>query len=70
MTHPRRPLPPLVLEGLGRPEQPGTGSTGSCILVYGDRRDATQSEQLGEALHVHFHPTARGLPPAHAHVPR
>lgn len=36
------------------------------ILVYSDRDGAEASRALGERLHVHFHPSAKGLPPAEA----
>ncbi len=36
------------------------------VLLYGDRASQTSNKALGERLHVHFHPTARGLPPAQA----
>lgn len=38
------------------------------ILVYGDRRGIEASRELGEKLHVLFHPTAAGQPPAKARV--
>ncbi len=36
------------------------------VLIYGDRDSAKANSALGEQLHVHFHPTARGLPPGQA----
>jgi len=36
------------------------------ILVYGDRKGTDASRELGEKLHVLFHPTAAGLTPAKA----
>jgi hypothetical protein len=36
------------------------------VLVYGDRASAQANATLGEAVHVHFHPTARGQPPEKA----
>ena len=36
------------------------------VLVYGDRASAKANAALGEAVHVHFHPTAKGQPPAQA----
>jgi len=33
------------------------------ILVYGDRNGIEASKELGEKLHVVFHPTAKGLAP-------
>jgi hypothetical protein len=36
------------------------------VLIYGDRRSADANKAIGEWLHVAFHPSARGLPPAQA----
>jgi hypothetical protein len=36
------------------------------VLLYGDRQGADANRLLGEQVHVHFHPSARGLPPAQA----
>ncbi len=36
------------------------------ILVYGDRTGIEASKELGEKLHVVFHPTAKGLTPGNA----
>lgn len=36
------------------------------VLIYGDRNSAEANQQLGQWLHVAFHPTARGLPPRQA----
>jgi hypothetical protein len=36
------------------------------VLVYGDRASAKANGALGEMVHVHFHPTAKGKPPAEA----
>jgi hypothetical protein len=36
------------------------------VLIYGDRKSADANKSLGAHLHVTFHPTARGLPPAQA----
>ena len=36
------------------------------VLIYGDRASATANKALGEKIHVHFHPTAQGQPPAQA----
>lgn len=38
------------------------------ILVYGDKKGTEASRELGEKLHVLFHPTAAGQPPAKARV--
>jgi hypothetical protein len=36
------------------------------VIIYGDRQGADANRALGETVHVHFHPTARGLGPAQA----
>lgn len=36
------------------------------IIVYGDRHSTDACRALGEALHVHWHPEAKGQPPAKA----
>jgi len=36
------------------------------VLIYGDRKSADANRALGEHVHVHFHPAARGLPPGQA----
>ena len=36
------------------------------VLVYGDRASAKANAALGEMVHVHFHPTAKGQAPAQA----
>ncbi len=36
------------------------------VLIYGDRKSAEANRKLGEQLHVVFHPSAQGLPPAQA----
>ena len=36
------------------------------VLIYGDRASANANRALGEQLHVTFHPTAKGQPPAQA----
>jgi hypothetical protein len=36
------------------------------VLIYGDRKSADANKALGATLHVAFHPTAKGLPPAQA----
>ncbi len=38
------------------------------VLVYGDKASAQANAKLGEAVHVHFHPTAKGLPPEKARL--
>lgn len=36
------------------------------VVVYGDRASADANRRLGEQLHVAYHPTAAGMPPAEA----
>jgi hypothetical protein len=36
------------------------------VLIYGDRKSADANKQLGELVHVHFHPSAKGQQPAQA----
>jgi hypothetical protein len=36
------------------------------VLIYGDRKSADANRALGALLHVTFHPSAKGLPPAQA----
>ena len=38
------------------------------VLIYGDRKSADANRALGEWLHVFFHPTAAGQPPAMARL--
>lgn len=38
------------------------------VLVYGDRKASDACRELGERLHLTFHPTAKGLPPAKARL--
>ncbi|HVK10069.1 MAG TPA: hypothetical protein VM597_14975 [Gemmataceae bacterium] len=37
------------------------------VVLYGDRKATDANRALGEKLHVAYHPTAKGLPPARAH---
>jgi hypothetical protein len=36
------------------------------VLIYGDRNSAKANQQVGELVHVSFHPDAKGKPPAEA----
>jgi hypothetical protein len=36
------------------------------VLVYGDKASAKANAAVGETIHVHFHPTAKGKSPAEA----
>ncbi|WP_020471086.1 thioredoxin domain-containing protein [Zavarzinella formosa] len=37
------------------------------ILLYGDRKATDANKELGEKLHIHYHPTAKTMKPADAH---
>jgi hypothetical protein len=68
VTHPPRALPPIVMEDqFEQPEKLSDGLGRVVVLVYGDRRGADANKQLGEALHVYFHPAAHGQPAEQAH---
>lgn len=36
------------------------------VLIYGDKKSADANRALGEQVHVAFHPSAKGQPPAQA----
>ena len=66
-TMPPRPeavrFEPFALEDqFGRPHTVGGASDGVLVLLYGDRKAAEPSRELGAALHVFFHPAAAGRP--------
>jgi hypothetical protein len=66
-TPPAWPTPAIVMEDqFERPHNVSALRGAVVVLIYGDRRSADANKQLGEALHVHFHPGARGLPPEQA----
>lgn len=50
----------------GKTHAVGGAGEGVAVLLYGDRAAAEASRDLGAALHVLFHPTAKGKPPAEA----
>jgi hypothetical protein len=57
----------LVLEDQFGKRQELAGHRGAVVvLVYGDRGGTDACRELGEKLHVLFHPTAAGQPPAKA----
>ena len=66
----RRPLPKpveLVLEDQFERKTDLADLRGNVvILVYGDRKGTDACRTLGEQLHVCWHPTAKGQPPAKA----
>jgi len=50
----------------GRSTRLGVHAGNVVVILYGDRGGADANKHLGEQLHVAFHPSARGLPPAKA----
>lgn len=57
----------LTLEDqFGRPQQLAAHRGEVVLLVYGDRRATDACRELGEKLHVAFHPSAAGQPGAKA----
>ena len=57
----------LVLEDqFGRRQDLAANRGEVVLLVYGDRRANDACRDLGEKLHILFHPTAAGQPPAKA----
>jgi hypothetical protein len=63
------PMPPVVMEdqferGHNLAALSLRGDV--AVLIFGDRESATADKLLGEQLHVTFHPTAKGQPPAQA----
>lgn len=57
----------LVLEDQFERKQDIAQFRGSVLVVlYGDKDGMPANKGLGEKLHVHYHPTAKGLPPAQA----
>jgi hypothetical protein len=62
------PAPPVLNfeDQFERPVSVGAYRGDVIVLLYGDRKSAEANRQLGERLHVAFHPAARGLPPARA----
>jgi len=60
---PAFPIPLIAMEDqLESPHNVSALRGAVVVLIYGDRRSADANKQLGEALHVHFHPSARGHP--------
>jgi hypothetical protein len=61
------PLPPLNMEDQYERLRQLAGYRGHVVvMIYGDRASANANKQLGETLHVHFHPGARNLAPEKA----
>lgn len=62
------PVAPVIIleDQFQRKHALGEGRGDVVLLIYGDRHSATANQQFGSTLHVHFHPTAKGQPPAQA----
>lgn len=59
----------LVLEDqFGKRQEMASQRGAVVVLVYGDRAGTDACRELGEKLHVLFHPTAAGQPPAKARL--
>jgi hypothetical protein len=52
----------------GRPHDAARLRGNVVVLIYGDRKSADANRELGEKLHVLFHSSARGQPPARARL--
>lgn len=67
---PRSPqayVPSLVMEDQFEQTHDVKSYRGSVlVLIYGDRTSAKTNQQLGEMIHVGFHPDAKGKAPAEA----
>lgn len=56
-------LPELTFtDQFEKPHSPREHAGEVLVLVYGDRKGTAACRQVGEWLHVHFHPTAATLP--------
>lgn len=68
-TPPAPVVPEVAMEDqFERPQNVAAHRGHVVVLIYGDRRSADANKALGEALHVHFHPSAKGQPPAQARM--
>jgi hypothetical protein len=57
----------LVLEDQFERKQDIAQFRGSVLVIlYGDKDGMPANKGLGEKLHLHYHPTAKGLPPGQA----
>ena len=66
---PRVVVPGVVMEDQFEKAHDVAHHRGSVVvLIYGDRASAAANRALGEQLHVAFHPTAKGQPPAKARI--
>ncbi|WP_131818312.1 hypothetical protein [Planctopirus hydrillae] len=55
---------PMLVDQFGEKHAVGAAGDGVTVLIYGDRKAMKNSKELGTELHLAFHPTAEGLPPA------
>ncbi len=66
---PRIVVPDVMMEDQFEKAHDVTHHRGSVVvLIYGDRASANANRALGEQLHIAFHPTAKGQPPARARL--
>jgi hypothetical protein len=62
------PAPVVVIEDqYERPHYLAAERGDVIVLIYGDRHSTAANHDFGTALHVHFHPSAQGMPPAQAY---
>mgnify|MGYP002778701435 CR=1 FL=1 len=61
-----KPVDLTLEDQFGRPQQLAACRGEVVLLVYGDRRATDACRELGEKLHVAFHPSAAGQPGAKA----
>jgi hypothetical protein len=67
VARPAPPMPAVLMEDqFEQPHRLDQLRGKVVVMIYGDRKSADSNRVLGEALHVHFHPAARGLPPEQA----
>jgi predicted transcriptional regulator len=67
VARPALTMPAVVMEDqFEKPHQLDQLKGKVVVLIYGDRKSADVNKALGEAIHVSFHPAARGLPPEQA----
>jgi hypothetical protein len=64
---PQYPTPAVAMEDQFEKHRDVADHRGDVVvLIYGDRQSAQANKALGERLHVHFHPSAKGQTPARA----
>jgi hypothetical protein len=65
-SDPAKPVDLALEDQFGRPQSLAAVRGDVVMLVYGDRRATDACRELGERLHVAFHPSAAGQPGAKA----